>query len=228
MVFVVTADQRRSRSSPDRVDAVLGLLNARSPLRPFERTAGDEVQGVLATAADALEAVLALARQRAWSVGLGVGSVREPLPDSTRAGAGPAFEHARAAVERAKARPDHVALGASGPAAADADALLALHAALVAGRSDAGWEAVDLVTSGRTQNEAATELGVSKQAVSQRLRAAWWPHQRDTTGLLLRLLEDLDDGGVHGRARHATSSGSGTFGTGSTSTISRVAPQERP
>lgn len=192
MVFVVTADQRHSRRTADRVDAALALLNTRPTLRPFERTAGDEVQGVLAAAPDALGAVLALVRQGDWSVGLGIGPVREPLPPSTRAGAGPAFEHARSAVERAKARPDHVALSASGPATADADALLTLHAALVAGRSEAGWAAVDLVAAGRTQNEAAGELGVSKQAVSQRLRAAWWPHQRDTTPLLLTLLAGLD------------------------------------
>lgn len=192
MVFVVTADQKNSRQTPDRVDAALAMLNARPRLRPFERTAGDEVQGVLATAPDALGAVLALVRQGDWSVGLGIGPAREPLPPSTRAGAGPAFEHARTAVERAKARPDRVALSASGPDAADADALLTLQAALVAGRSEAGWAAVDLVAAGRTQNEAAAELGVSKQAVSQRLRAAWWPHQRDTTPLLLTLLAGLD------------------------------------
>lgn len=200
MVFVVTADQRRSRRSADLVDTALADLNARPHLRPFERTAGDEVQGVLATAPDALGAVLALARRGEWSVGVGVGGVREPLPASTRAGAGPAFEHARAAVERAKARPDHVALAASGPDAPDADALLALHAALVGGRSEAGWAAVDLVAAGRSQTEAAAALGISKQAVSQRLRAAWWPHQRDTTPLLHRLLGALDDAPDPGHA----------------------------
>ena len=44
MVFVITADQRNSRSSPDRVEAMLDQLNSGQTLRRFERTAGDEVQ----------------------------------------------------------------------------------------------------------------------------------------------------------------------------------------
>jgi len=51
-----------------------------------------------------------------------------------------------------------------------------------------------MVESGLTQSEVAERLGISKQAVSQRLRAAWWPQQAGTTPLLVRLLRALDDG----------------------------------
>lgn len=192
MVFVLTADQRSSRTHPDRVDDAFALLSAIPTLRPFERTAGDELQGVLDAPRPALDAVLALARDGRWSIGLGIGSVELPLPKQTRAGRGPAFEFARDAVTRAKSRPDHVALTAGGPEAADAEALLSVHAAIVGARSDAGWEAVDVVATGTSQTDAAARLGVSKQAVSQRLRAAWWDAQQSTTPLLLRLLAALD------------------------------------
>ena len=48
MPYVLTVDQRASRRGPDRVDDVLGRLNTgvRAVLS-FERTAGDEFQGVL-------------------------------------------------------------------------------------------------------------------------------------------------------------------------------------
>jgi len=193
-MFVITADQRGSRSQPDRVDAALRLVGAAPLVRPFERTAGDELQGVADDPAAALGVVLLLVRDGHWSVGVGVGGVRTPLPEQTRAGAGEAFERARVAVTRAKARPDHVALDAAGADAEDADALLSVHAAIVARRSAAGWEAVDMVESGLTQSEVAERLGISKQAVSQRLRAAWWPQQAGTTPLLVRLLRALDDG----------------------------------
>jgi len=194
-VFVITADQRASRTKPDRVDAALRLLSPEPLLRAFERTAGDELQGVADDPVVALGAVLRLVRDGGWSVGVGVGAVRTPLPEQTRAGAGEAFERARVAVTRAKSRPDHVALVAAGVLADDADALLSVHAAIVARRSEAGWEAVDMVESGLSQTEVAERLGISKQAVSQRLRAAWWPQQLGTTPLLLRLLRGLDEGG---------------------------------
>lgn len=192
MVFVVTADQRGSRQGPDLVEGVLERLNERAVLRPFERTAGDEVQGVLSDARAALDVALWLLRDGHWSVGIGAGGVRVPLPASTRAGTGEAFVRAREAVEAAKKRVDKVAFVGSGQDAVDADALLSVHAAIVATRTEAGWEAVDLVLREGSQVKVAQVLGVSKQAVSQRLRAAWWPQQRDTTPLLERLMRAAD------------------------------------
>ena len=75
-VFVLTVDQRHSRRSSDRVDELLGWLAARpGVLRGFERTAGDEVQGVMNDAAAVVDVVLALIRRGEWSVGIGAGPV---------------------------------------------------------------------------------------------------------------------------------------------------------
>jgi len=111
------------------------------------------------------------------------------LPGSTRAGAGQAFIAARGAVEAAKRRPVRVAVrGAVAEPAADAQAVLSALAALLERRSDQAWAAIELVEAGRTQVEAAGELGVSRQAVGQRLAAGLWEVERDLRPTAARLL----------------------------------------
>jgi hypothetical protein len=178
-MYVLTVDQRHSRRGRDEVDDLLARLAASVPpgalVRPFERTAGDEVQAVLRDPTQVVAIALDLVRRGNWSVGIGVGPVNEPLPASTRAGSGPAFERARQAVERAKSHPSHVVVVAGDPAAARAaQTVIDLLGSLVQRRSDAGWEAVDLRATGLTQSEVADRLGVTKQAVSQRLLTATW------------------------------------------------------
>jgi phage-related baseplate assembly protein len=190
---VVTIDQRRSRTSPDRVESLLADLagsgTAAATVLRFERTAGDEVQGLIGSPAELVELVLWLVRAGSWSTGVGLGPVRRPLPDSARAGAGPAFEHARAAVERAKRHVEGVAVaGPDAAAARHAEAVLQLLAALVQRRSPQGWQAVDLVGAGLTQVAAARRLGVSRQAVGQRLQAALWPHEQSVRPVAADLL----------------------------------------
>lgn len=193
MPIVLTADQRASRRGPDRVEQILAALSEIPATRAFERTAGDEVQGVFEHAAAAGRALLALVRDEHWSVGVGIGPVEEPLPKTTRAGRGPAFELAREAVEAAKRSPQHVAVRGSDPqAAADADGVLALIAAVTRGRTRQAWEAIDLVESGFSQAEVAAKLAISPQAVSQRLHAAHWREDRDARPTLVRLLARAD------------------------------------
>lgn len=190
MTFVLTVDQRASRSSPDRVPEVLRRLNADVPtVRGFERTAGDEFQGVLADPDDVVEVVLQLVRSGEWSIGVGAGPVQNPLPPSTRAGAGPAFLSARRAVDAAKQRSARLAVRGLVPVdAGDAQAVLSALAVIVERRSEQAWEAIALVGEGRTQADAAAALGISRQAVGQRLAAGLWDLERDLRPAAARLL----------------------------------------
>ncbi|MBB5786394.1 hypothetical protein [Jiangella mangrovi] len=193
MPFVLTVDQRGSRRSRDLVEDALSTLKqlVHEPLLAFERTAGDEFQGVLAEPAAAVDAARLLLRADAWSVGIGAGPVEEPLPASTRSARGPAFVHAREALDTAKQRPQHVAVvGAEAERAQEADAVLTLLAAVVSRRSPAGWAAIDLVEAGHTFAEAAEILGVSRQAVGQRLSVALWQQERDARPVVARLLHE--------------------------------------
>jgi hypothetical protein len=187
--FVLTVDQRASRRGPDRVADVLGLLADVPVLLGFERTAGDEFQGVVGHPAVVVDVVMRLARAGGWSTGIGAGPVHTPLPESTRAATGPAFLAARRAVDAAKLRPARIAVqGADDVAAADAQAVATVLTLLVQRRSPQAWEAIDLVGAGSTQAEAATRLGVSRQAVGQRLAAAAVDVERDLHPVLARLL----------------------------------------
>ena len=190
MPYVLTVDQRASRRSPDRVPDVLRRLNSTVPtVLGFERTAGDEFQGVLAEPDDVVEVVLLLVRAGNWSIGVGAGPIQTPLPPSTRAGTGAAFLSARRAVDAAKQRPARLAVrGVVPPDASDAQAVLTALAVIVDRRSDQAWEAIALVSAGRTQAEAATALGVSRQAVGQRLAAGLWDLERDLRPTASRLL----------------------------------------
>ncbi|GIG29119.1 hypothetical protein [Cellulomonas marina] len=199
-MLVLTIDQKGSRRTGDRVEELLARLADVPAVRPFERTVGDEVQAVVADASTAVRTALDVLRGGGWSVGIGAGGV-EVLASSSRASSGRAFVHARDAVTAAKGRQRPVALAVRGDdptAAEDAEAVLVLLGALRARRSDAGWQAVDaLLTDGPGQDRVARRLGVTQQAVSQRLRAALWAEEQAALPTAARLLERAQGGTGH-------------------------------
>lgn len=171
-VVVLTVDQRGSRSGPDRIPEALATLAALPARLPFERTAGDEMQGVLVRATSVADALALLLRGDAWNIGVGVGPVEEPLPEHARAGRGPAYLHARAAVTAAKSSPWHTRVVGDDPAARALETTLWLWAAVLARRTSRGWEVADLVAEGLSYAEVGERLGISQSAVSQRAQAA--------------------------------------------------------
>lgn len=196
-MFVVTADQVGSRRRTDIVAPTLDALRDRFADRlalPPDRNAGDEVQALTADAATALDLILSLTREGAWSVGLGIGRVRLPLPANTREATGDAFVAARAAVTRAKRAPARFAASAevAPEHAADVEALVTLLLTLREGRTAAGWELYDLVVAGYTQAEAGARLGITPQSASDRARAAGLRVELAAVPALTRLLAHAD------------------------------------
>lgn len=179
--IAVIADQRRSRSSADGVPRALSALSALRGLElPFERTAGDEIQALTSSPTTAVSTVRVLARLGDWRVGLGVGSVDTPLPDSTRAARGPAYVAARAAVEASRTSPADLSLRIEPPvkgnvrgddylAVVGAETALAATVSVIRRRTTEGWQVVDLSDAGRSGRDIAAQLGISPSAVSQRL-----------------------------------------------------------
>jgi hypothetical protein len=169
---VLTVDQHGSQTRPDRVPAALEALAAVPARLGFQRTAGDEFQGVLDEPAALPIALEPLLRADAWNIGIGVGEVETPLPDQARAGRGTAYVAAREAVTAAKSSPWRVR--ASGPTEAvrALESAVWLWAALLGRRTERGWEVADLVDQGMTYDQAAARLGISQSAVSQRAAAA--------------------------------------------------------
>jgi len=205
-MIVLTVDQQRSTTRGDKVPDFLaraGVWGERLDgiELPFERTVGDEVQAVVSSPSTALALVLEIVRLGGWRAGVGVGEVQDPLPEHSREASGPAFVRARAAIDRAKRRSSAVPVaiqGGDGQASADVEAVVHLLGAVVERRSTAGWEVVDLLVdlestgADATQREVARRLGVSEQAVSQRVRAALWAEERAARPVAARLLGELD------------------------------------
>ncbi|MEV7647702.1 sigma factor-like helix-turn-helix DNA-binding protein [Arthrobacter sp. NPDC089319] len=194
-MFVLTVDQRRSRSREDLVREALDVLNtdpARPLLRGFERTAGDEMQAVAADASVAMEIALDLAASNNWSVGIGIGRVDEPLPESTRAGSGEAFERAREAVTAAKTSPGNIAVAGARAEAGHAEAVLQLLVSVARKRSREAREAGELSDQGLTQQQIADRLGITQQAVSSRLHSGLWHECRRGQSAAQALLEGAD------------------------------------
>ena len=195
-VVVLTVDQHGSQTRADQVPAALAELATSVPARlAFQRTAGDEFQGVLDDPAALAVAIEYLLRAQAWNIGIGIGEVETPLPDQARAGRGPAYVAARAAVTAAKSSPWRLRVSGPADAARALESALWLWAALLARRTDRGWEVADLVDQGLTYDETATRLGITQSAVSQRAAAAGIAEgrrARELAGFLTRTALEAD------------------------------------
>lgn len=152
---------------PEALASLAGVPTRHS----FERTAGDEFQGVLDDPATLASVVERLLRSGAWHIGIGTGAA-EVDGDSARAGRGAAHVAAREAVTAAKRSPSHLRVCGDHPLARDLESALWLWAWVLDRRSDRGWEVVDLIEEGATHDEAARTLGISQSAVTQRAGAA--------------------------------------------------------
>ena len=196
-MIVITADQRNSRGTPDAAGSALTDLTAAWGHRltlPVERSAGDEIQAVTASAEVAMGIVLQLTRTQRWSVGVGTGEVA--LGGNTRESTGPAFVAARRAVDRAKKRPTHFALESEPDAqlTIHVESLVDLLLMLRQRRTEPGWQLFDLLADGGTQIEAARTLGITPQSVSERAITAAVRADEAATVALASILSMVDNG----------------------------------
>lgn len=205
-MFVITADQVDSRHSADLVSPAVAHLDdvfEAGLALPVDRNAGDELQALVVDSATAVAMVLELTRTGDWSVGLGAGDVERPLASSTRETRGPAFIAARAAVDSAKKSPLRFAFRDGTPTrqtdATDIEALMLLLLSVRDRRTEQGWQVYDLLAQGRTQREAADILGITPQAVSDRMSAAQVKIDLEAHAPLSRLLSRLTESSEHSK-----------------------------
>lgn len=203
----MTVDQRGSRLGPDLVPQALSALGtilagALKPALPFERTAGDEIQGVLETPQAVYAATRTLLRHRNWYVGIGSGPIDLPLPGRAAEGGGPAYWAARDAVNLAKTKRAHSPVAfvphTPGPHDQEINGILQLLGFVLANRSERAWEALDLVTTSAgegnamSQQKAAAILGITPAALSGRLATAGLNQELMARPLVMRLLSDAN------------------------------------
>lgn len=205
-MFVMTLDQRGSRSGTDLVPPTLELLERTltddmTPVAAFERTAGDEIQGVVDNPKAVYAVIRLLLRESAWYIGIGHGPVEQPVPARAAEGGGPAYWAARDAVNLAKTKrastPIALLSHDAGQQAADLHGLLQLLGFVLVERSPAAWEAIDLITTsygstnGVTQKLAAQTLGITPAAMSARLRNAGLNQELEAQPVILKMIDSL-------------------------------------
>ena len=231
-MFVMTIDQRGSTGAQDKVPELIARISRLSN-EGFERSVGDELQGVVADAAEVVDIALHALRTGSWYVGIGVGAVNLPPGASPREGTGAGFVAARRAVELAKAAATQVPLsvvsgsmvsGSTGKesgamrgkgeewnegvrACANAEAVLRLLGRVVQDRTEAQWRVVDALGGGYgehgRQKQVAAELGITEQSVSRTVLRSGWPEEWAARPAAAMLLD-------HARSQVLEPAGKGT------------------
>ena len=231
-MFVMTIDQRGSTGAQDKVPELIARISRLSN-EGFERSVGDELQGVVADAAEVVDIALHALRTGSWYVGIGVGAVNLPPGASPREGTGAGFVAARRAVELAKAAATQVPLsvvsgsmvsGSTGKesgamrgkgeewnegvrACANAEAVLRLLGRVVQDRTEAQWRVVDALGGGYgehgRQKQVAAELGITEQSVSRTVLRSGWPEEWAARPAAAMLLD-------HARSQVLEAAGKGT------------------
>lgn len=193
-MFAVFARYRgRSTHRAEHVRASAEALSRLEGLGEVRLAGIEEIESIPATAEAVLTLVMALLAAGDWAIGIGIAKDSDP-----KAGADDSAEKALSAA--------HSVLAKGGKAghvktricssdkkahamAEDISAAFALLHHVISRRSPEGREATHLMRAGWTQVEAAAELGVSKQAINQRLAAAGWNAELAGWNLAAHLLE---------------------------------------
>ncbi|AKE41241.1 hypothetical protein UL82_05330 [Corynebacterium kutscheri] len=169
-MFAVQARYRgRERRRAELVANSAQALATLEGVNPFRIIGVEDIVGCIDTAQATVDVVMALLAYGDWAIAIGVSNddeagimslLKTVMGKHTRAGV------VKVGVKRGK-RKDKAW-------AEDIQASFILLGHVLMKRTAEGKEATSLVRSGLNQNEAAEELGISKQAMSQRLQAAGW------------------------------------------------------
>ncbi|WP_080794892.1 MarR family transcriptional regulator [Corynebacterium pacaense] len=156
----------------------------------FEKLGVEDIRANIDSATAACDVVMALLAAGDWAIGIGVvpgadtdddAHLREMAVEAAGDALRPTARSGVVRVRISGARRDDVR-------AFNISAAFALLSQVLGKRSIEGREATSLVRSGLNQNEAAEELGISKQAMSQRLQAAGWHAEQAGWQLAVNLL----------------------------------------
>lgn len=153
-------------------------------VHPFEFVGVEDIVAVTDTPQDLLNVVMNLLSAGNWAIGIGV----QPGLHTSDATA----KKLAAPPPTAKTGTVTVRVVDNAEAEKNIAAAFLLVAFVLGKRSGEGREATDLVRSGLNQNEAAEALGISKQAMSQRLQAAGWQAEQAGWNLACALLEKAE------------------------------------
>ena len=183
MIAVHARYRGREKARATVVERSAEALSSLPGVAGFEVLGVEDIRSKVADAEAALNLIMALLSDGNWAIGLGIadGSNNSAPSDASAtatAAVGTRAGQVRVIVDRQNATTE----------AADIAATFALMSHVLHKRTYEGREATSLVRRGMNQNEAAATLGISKQAMSQRLQAAGWPAEQAGWQLALNLI----------------------------------------
>ena len=186
-MFAVHARYRgRERRRADLVRRSAEALSTLDGVGRFELLGVEDICAVVDSAEAVTDTTMALLSAGDWAIGIGIASDSGGEPEEVRKLATAAIgRRCRTGVVRVRSQ--------SGGDTSDITAVFALLAHVLAKRTTEGREATQLMRGGMNQNEAAAELGISKQAMSQRLAAAGWTAETAGWKLAVGLLRRAED-----------------------------------
>lgn len=169
----------------------------------FKATTSRQVQGCLASADEAVGFILSAARSGVWGVYLTLisnspgelseqdrATELEPIL-RTAAAEGAQALRAPGSVRVVVAQSGDVRDAKADPEVGPIESALQLLSAIERRRSDEGQEAGLMINSGRSQTQAAKQLGVTQQAISSRLQAGYWYESRKVAFWLATQIDQL-------------------------------------
>lgn len=185
MLAVHARYRGRSVRRADLVQRSAAALSTLEGIGEFEVLGVEDICAVAYSSPAVCDVVMALLADGDWAIGIGI------IPGE---GAGDAETRAVAtAAVKGSARAGHVYAKTDrrgrAAEAQDIAAAFALLGFVLHKRTMEGREATSLVRGGLNQNEAAEELGISKQAMSQRLQAAGWAAETAGCQLAINLID---------------------------------------
>ena len=177
MIAVHARYRGREKGRAAVVERSAQALSSLPGVAGFEVLGVEDIRSEVADAEAALNLIMALLSDGSWAMGLGIADSSDASHAATKA-VGTRPGQVQVIVDKRDASTD----------ATDIAAVFALMAHVLHKRTYEGREATSLVRRGMNQNEAAATLGISKQAMSQRLQAAGWPAEQAGWQLALNLI----------------------------------------
>ena len=185
MLAVHARYRGRSVRRAELVQRSAAALSTLEGVSEFHVLGVEDICAVVDSSTAVCEVVMALLADGDWAIGIGISPGNQADEDSAR--------HVATAALKNSARMGQVytKLNKRGRSAEASDiaAAFALIGYVLNKRTIEGREATSLVRAGLNQNEAAEELGISKQAMSQRLQAAGWSAEMAGCQLAVNLIE---------------------------------------
>lgn len=176
MLAVHARYRGRATRRAELVERSAAALSTLEGVGEFEFLGVEDICAEVETATAVCEVVLALLADGSWAISIGA-SDKDPKKSATKGlktSARPGQVYASVEPLLSTGTGSKAAREKAKKDSANIVSAFALLSFVLGKRTAEGREATSLVRSGLNQNEAAEELGISKQAMSQRLQAAGW------------------------------------------------------